>query len=141
MDDRARVFLVFPGVIVLLLGLVAGFPYSMAIGGELAAEPSAWRMAHLEGILNGLVLLGVAAAGGLLTLSDLEARIVKISLLVAGYGNIVAAVAAASFGVRGLSPEGPAANFAVFVVFTAAVFGVLIGLGVVAVGAWRSRAA
>ena len=41
MDDRARVFLVFHGVIVLLLGLVAGFPYAMAIGGSEGVEYAA----------------------------------------------------------------------------------------------------
>lgn len=139
MDSRYRVSLVLHGLIVILLGLLAGFPYALVVTGDLLGEPRAWSMAHLEGVLNGLVMLAVGAAGGSLALSVREARALTVGLLVAGYGNVVAAIIGASFGVRGLAPTGPAANFVVFALFTAAIVGVLLGLALAVLGAVRAR--
>jgi hypothetical protein len=97
-------------------------------------------MAHLEGVLNGLVLVGFGAAGGLLLVSARAARGLRAGLLVAGYGNVVAACIAAAAGVRGLAPECPAANLVVFALFTAAILGIFAALGIGIVGAWRRAA-
>lgn len=43
------------------------------------------------------------------------------ALLVAGYGNVIASVIAASFGVRGLALEPPPSGVLVFLLFTAAI--------------------
>ena len=88
-------------------------------------------------MLNGLVLLGTGAAGSLLALSAGQSRILQTSLLVAGYGNVVASVLGASFGVRGLTLSGPPVNVIVFLLFTAAIVGVLVGLFLAALGALR----
>jgi hypothetical protein len=141
MDDSTRSALVFHGILVILLGLLAGFPYALVVSGDLAGEVRAWRMAHLEGVLNGLVMIAVAAAGGLSVLTAFQSRLVVWGLLVAGYGNVAASILGASFGVRGLAPEGPWANFVVFGLFTAAIVGVFLGLGVAALGALRARRA
>jgi hypothetical protein len=139
MDARARSSLVLHGILVIVLGLLAGFPYALVISGDLTGELRAWRMAHLEGVLNGLLMLGVGAAGSLLVLSPGKTRLLVISLLVAGYGNVVASTLGAALGVRGLSPSGPAANLVVFLLFTAAIAGVFVGLGLAVVGALHSR--
>jgi hypothetical protein len=136
-DTRTRASLVGHGVVVILLGLLAGFPYALVISGDLEGELRAWRMAHMEGVLNGLVMLGVGAAGGLIALPRRQVRWMEWGLLVAGYGNVVAASLGAFAGVRGLAPSGPAVNLLVFVLFTAAIVGVLLGLGLAVVGAFR----
>jgi hypothetical protein len=138
-DSRSRATLVFHGVVVVLLGLLAGFPYALVISGDLAGEERAWRMAHLEGVLNGLLMLGIAAAGGQIALPPARVRLLLWSFGVAGYGNVVASVWGACFGVRGLTPAGPAANFVMYLLFLAAVLGVLLGLVLAAQGAWRAR--
>jgi hypothetical protein len=137
LETRVRSSLVAHGVIVIVLGLLAGFPFALVISGDLAGEVRAWRMAHLEGVLNGLVLVAIGAAGGLIALSPGQGRCLHVSLLVAGYGNVVAATLGAAFGVRGLTPAGPASNLVVFVLFTAAIIGVLLGLALAAFGALR----
>ncbi|MGH0035747.1 MAG: hypothetical protein ACQGVK_12045 [Myxococcota bacterium] len=139
MNTSLRASLVFHGVLVIVIGLLAGFPYAFVISGDLAGEVRAWRMAHLEGVLNGLVMIGIAASGGLMTLSAGQARWIHLGLLAAGYGNVAASIIGASFGVRGLQPTGPAANWVVFLLFTIAIVGVLGSLGLAALGAWRSR--
>lgn len=97
-------------------------------------------MAHLEGVLNGLVMIGVGGAGGLIVLTAARARWLWAGLLVAGYGNVIAASMAAVYGVRGLAPTLPAANVVVFLLFTAAIVGVFVGLYLAALGAFRQVA-
>lgn len=141
MNPSLRASLVLHGLVVIVLGLLAGFPYALVVTGDLAGEVRAWRMAHLEGVLNGLLMIAVASAGGLLQLTPGQGRWIVIGLLVAGYGNVAASVIGASFGVRGLAPAGPAANWLVYLLFMAAIVGVLLGLGLAAVGAARGRRA
>jgi hypothetical protein len=137
LSSDVRASLVLHGVVVIVLGLLAGFPYALVVTGDLQGEVRAWRMAHLEGVLNGLVLIGVGAAGSLIALGARQASWLFWSLLVAGYGNVVAATIGASFGVRGLTASGPAANLLVFTLFTAAIVGVFVGLALAGLGAWR----
>lgn len=138
-DTRLRASLVAHGVIVIVivLGLLAGFPFALVITGGLQGDLRAWRMAHLEGVLNGLVMIGVGAAGGLITLTPSQARWLWGGLLVAGYGNVVASTIAATFGVRGLEATLPVSNLVVFVLFTAAIVGVFVGLYLAALGSFR----
>lgn len=137
LSSHVRASLVLHGVVVIVLGLLAGFPYALVVTGDLAGEVRAWRMAHLEGVLNGLVLIGVGAAGSLIALGTRQAGWLFWSLLVAGYGNVIAATIGATFGVRGLNASGPAANLVVFTLFTAAIVGVFVGLYLAGLGAWR----
>jgi len=138
-DSGTRTSLVFHGIVVIVLGLLAGIPYALVIGGDLSGEVRAWRMAHLEGVLNGMLMIVISAAGDSLSLSAGRSRLLLRCFLVAGYGNIAASVIGASFGVRGLTPAGPASNFVTYAIFMAAVVAVLLGLGVAAQGALRAR--
>jgi hypothetical protein len=126
------------GAVVILIGLLAGFPYVYVISGQLAGEERAWRMAHLEGILNGLVVMAVAAGGARIALSAGHQRLLAASLIVAAYGNAVASILGAVFGVRGLGLQGPVANLVVFLLFSLAIVGILLGLGLVIVGVRRA---
>lgn len=138
MDSVSRASLVFHGILVIVLGLLAGIPYALVIEGDLMGDLRAWRMAHLEGVLNGMLMLVISAAGGSIVLSEARAQLLLWCFVVAGYGNLTASVLGASFGVRGLTPAGPAANFITFLIFMAAVVGVLLGLGLAAQGALRA---
>lgn len=139
MESGARASLVFHGIIVIVLGLLAGIPYALVIGGDLSGDLRAWRMAHLEGVLNGMLMLVISAAGASMTLSPGRSRLLVKCLGVAGYGNVTASVLGACFGVRGLTPTGPASNLITYAIFMAAVVGVLWGLGIAAQGALRAR--
>jgi len=88
-------------------------------------------------VLNGLVLLAVAGVGERLTLGVGAQRWLAWSLVVTAYGNVVAATLGAATGNRGLTPAGPLANLAVYVLFMVAVGAVALGLVLVAVGARR----
>jgi hypothetical protein len=137
MHDDARRQLAFHGSVAIFLGLMAGFPFAFVILGQMAGDVRAWRMAHLEGVLNGMLLWAVAGFGSVLRLGESAERWLVRALVVTAYGNSIAAILGATAGERGLEPGGSLANMTVYVLFMvalAAVFGVV---GVVAAGARR----
>jgi hypothetical protein len=137
MERALRRTMVFHGAIVVLLGMLAGFPYAFVVMGSLEGSERAWRMAHLEGVLNGLLLLAVAGVGGRLVLPARQGQVLAWALVVTGYANVVAAIIGATFAVRGLAPGGSFSNTIVYTLFMAAIAGVFVALGLVAAGARR----
>jgi len=138
MEMRWRAHMVLHGALVVVIGLLAGLPYAFVLTGAMAGEERAWKMAHLEGVLNGLLVLAVAAAGDALRLPARAQAVLAISLVGMAYANVLASILGASVGVRGLSPGGPPANTVVYLLFWLAIVGVFVGLGCVVAGA-RSR--
>jgi len=134
MEKKLRASLIFHGAIVIILGLLAGFPYALVLQGQMEGEPRAWSMAHLEGVLNGLLCLGAAGAFGKLALSAGQLRVMTWSFILMAYGNVVASVIGAVTGQRGLELAGPMSNMIVFAIFMIAVVLVLVALGLLAYG-------
>lgn len=152
MSEHARATLIVHGALVFLAGLLAGFPYAFFELGKIALWPfigdiavtipgdtRAWRMAHLEGILNGLVLFGVAAIAPLLRLQGREPAWLTGCLIVTAWGNTVAAIVGPYSGGRGLEFSGGLANRIMFLLFTAAVVAVITAMIIVLRGATRQR--
>lgn len=135
MNERQRLQLALHGALVILLGLAAGFPYALVVTGQLAGDERAWRMAHAEGVQNGMMMLAVAGAGGLLRLDRRRSRLCAWALVVASYGNVIASIVGAATGQRGLQAAAPLANIVVFALFVVAMGGVLTGLALVVAGA------
>jgi len=131
--------MIFHGAVVILLGLLAGFPYALVVTGSLAGSERAWRMAHLEGVLNGLLVIVVAAVWDRLALDGWKRDVLAWSLVLMAYGNVVASVIGATFAVRGLEPGGSPSNTLVYLLFMMAVVGIVVGIGLVAEGAWKRR--
>ena len=150
MAERLRALLVANGALVFMVGLVAGFPFTFvilgkivlwplpgALGAHLPGDVRGWRMAHLEGILNGLTLIAVAAAAPWLTLGPRAQHWVAWLLIATAWGNVVASVIGPVFGGRGLEFGGGAANSLMYLLFVAAVVAVLVAMGLVFWGAVR----
>ena len=100
MAERLRALLVANGALVFMVGLVAGFPFTFVILGKIVLWPlpgalevhlpgdvRGWRMAHLEGILNGLTLIAVAAAAPWLTLGPRAQHWVAWLLIATAWGK------------------------------------------------------
>ena len=137
MTRDAAVTLTLHGLIVLLLGLLCGAPYGAAIVGGWGDEAvRAWKLAHLEGVQNGILVLALAGVGGFLRLGRGEEKVVVWGAVLAAYGNVVGALLGALTGRRGLAPEGPLANWLVFVAFMFGMWGLLIAVPLAAKGAW-----
>lgn len=137
LEPRVGKSLVGHGLVVILLGLLVGFPYALVVTGSMPGAERAWKMAHLEGVLNGMLLVAIGAAGDSLSLSKRESRWLEWMLIVTAYGNVLAATFGAATGERGLSPAGPIANFIVYAGFMIAVVAVLLAIGLAALGAFR----
>jgi len=141
MTLRAVAILVLNGLLVLLLGLVAGAPYGAALVEGWGDEPiRAWKLAHGEGIQNGILLLALAGCSRWIALGDRGTRVVVWGTVLAAWGNAIGAVFGALVGHRGLVPEGPIANWIVFVAFMFGMWGVLVAIPVAAWGAWKGLA-
>jgi hypothetical protein len=116
MNERSRVLLVANGAglwitvvltgwmyMFLLLGEIVLFPVIPSIDVQIPGEARAWNMAHLEGVTNGLLLMGLAAIAPLLTLSERQNRILFWSALISGWGFTIPAWANALVDTRGLA--------------------------------------
>lgn len=104
------------GLLVILVGLFCGFGLGFAINGEvglspipitfdytMAAEPRAWRSAHVGAITNGLMSLLFAAVLPFLSLQTRAAQKVVTGTVIVIWGNTVFYVAALWAPNRGLS--------------------------------------
>lgn len=139
--------LVAHGALVFLFGLAAGFPFAFEILGRLELWPvpgsvpismpgdvRGWRMAHLEGILNGLVLISVGSFGDRLRLGPRGVAWVVYGLLVCAWGNIVASWIGPLTETRGLAFT-VGWNGLVYLLFVAAIVGGVGAMAMVFVGA------
>lgn len=143
MPTRHHSMLIGHGALVFILGLVAGVPFLWAIdavatgGGALEAEAlRAWRMAHLEGTLNGMLMIAVAAAAKQLTLNEGRSAIITWGLVATGWGNILASFISGMTGGRGLAFTGIDWNTLTFTLFSIAIVGVIAAFVVLAQAAF-----
>jgi hypothetical protein len=143
MNHRLRSLLVVHGALVFLVGMAAGIPFAMVLlaGADSPPVPGdvrGWRMAHLEGVLNGFMLFVVAGIGRDVVLTQRTQAILFWSLLVTAWGNIIASIIGPIFGARGLAFGVGSANNLMYVLFMAAVFAVIVAMLVTVRGAWRA---
>ncbi|MGH2775046.1 MAG: hypothetical protein ACRDJT_06390 [Actinomycetota bacterium] len=109
--------LAFHGTVVLLIGLLAGIGFSYAAATEPVTSDlyKNWRFAHLEGMVNGIVVL---AAAGVWAYIDTGRRAVDIGrwlLLIGAYANAIGPWITALFiGHRVIEPSGLLENVVVW---------------------------
>jgi hypothetical protein len=118
------------GLIVLLLGVLAGFPFWLAIlgrGGDRAA--GAWRVAHATLIATGLVLMSVGFVSPWLILSPPLRALATGSLVASGYGFAFAMIVGAAVGIRGLTPWPLGFSTLLFLGHLIGALGSVVGLG------------
>src|SRR5262249_14788366 len=115
------------------------FPGALAWSGP--GDVRAWRMAHLEGILNGLTLIGVAAVGSELALGERAQAVVAWALVVTAWGNMIASLIGPRTGGRGLQFGHGGATSLMYVLFVVAVAAVVIAMALVCRGAFRAASA
>jgi hypothetical protein len=152
-SDRLQSMMIAHGALVFLVGMVTGFPFAFVILQKVALWPMpaidwtlpgdvrAWRMAHLEGILNGLALIAVAAAGKRMALGARAHAWIAWGLIVTAWGNMAASVIGPLYGVRGLEFGGGLANSLMYLLFVVAIVAVMIAMGLVARGAFAAARA
>jgi hypothetical protein len=114
-DSRRQ--LAFHGSMVLLIGLLAGIGFSYAattasVSSDLYKN---WRFAHMEGLLNGIVVLAVAGAWPAIGRRGTTVAVGKWLLILGAYANAIGPWITALFiGHRVIEPHSPLENFVVY---------------------------
>jgi hypothetical protein len=115
MDTPAR-YLLFHGSIVLLIGLLCGMPYGIAITRKQGDEViRAWKLAHGALSLGGTTMIAMAAIVSSLQVAEMIQWLLSIALIASGYGFCFALTLEPFVGDRGLSWTGIWSNKVVFV--------------------------
>ncbi len=111
-----------------LIMVVVQAAYHQAPMFNPGADYRGWMMAHLEGLFNGLLVIGVGAICRIGTMPPAREKILVPALLIGGWGNTVAAILAPVFGVRGMVFDGSVANNVVAGLFTVALLASVVAL-------------
>jgi hypothetical protein len=155
MTERMRVLLFLNGTGLFLLAIFIGWIWFFALLERIVLWPlpidipvsipndgRAWRMAHMEGITQGLMLMGFAFGGRYMRLSARQFTWFFWSALVTAWLFTIPAMFNAMFGTRGLAfgggPFKPGlANDLIYLSGWPPVLGVHIMLALALYGLWR----
>lgn len=155
MNERQRQVLIVNGVALLVGSVLVGWvffffllkqvvlwPVVPSVPVEIPGDERGWRMAHMEGITHGLLLLALGAIGGRLHLGPRAARWLQWSALVQAWLFFLPSAFGPLAGVRGLAfGGGPfgggVANDLMYVSGWPAVIAVHVMLVLLAIGAVR----
>ena len=155
MTERMRTLLFLNGVGLLILAIFIGWTWFFTLLGKIVLWPlpidipislpddgRAWRMAHMEGITHGLLLMAWGAGGCFFRLSARQFTWFFWSALANAWLFTIPAIFNALFGTRGLSfggaPfKGGLANDVIYLSGFPPVLAVHILLVLAALGAWR----
>jgi hydroxylaminobenzene mutase len=96
--QNADRLLVRAGFILFTLALLTGFAIPAFLNQKMAAG------AHVTGVLNALVLMGLGLAWGLLAVSPLQAKLTRGAFLYASYVNWANSCLGAAWGTNRLTP-------------------------------------
>ncbi len=114
--------LVVHGLLLVLLGMVLGFPLTHVItSADTPLVQLAWRSSHTTLVTGGTLFVAVAGVGQHLRLGVRPARFATGALVLASYLFAAVLTAGPLLGARGLEPVGPPSHVAVHVGFLAAI--------------------
>ena len=138
--QKSQRLLVGHGALVLLVAFVIGFGFLFFLVGDIRLWPipgsidyqmpgtyDAWRMAHMEGIINGFGLWLLAAVLPLLNLSARASRLIATGMIITAWTIVIASCFDPLFpDARGLAltSESNLLNDVAFLLF-------VIGIGIV----------
>lgn len=155
MPARTRALLFLNGVGLFILAVSIGWIWFFALLKSLVLWPlpfdipvsipddgRAWRMAHMEGITQGLLLMAIGLGGQFMRLTGKQYVWLFWSSLVTGWLFTVPTIFNAIFGTRGLAFGGGPfksgmANDVIYLFGWPPVIAVNIMLGLAALGVWR----
>ncbi len=146
--DALQRLLIGHGALLLFVGGILGFGFLFFLIGKIALWPipweleyqlpgtyDAWRMAHMEGITNGLFLWLAAALLPVFPFSPKGRKRIAWGVIAIGWSIVIASAFDPFFPEsRGLEMGGSATNIAAFLLFYIGVPGVMI---LTAIIAWR----
>ena len=120
-NDRAR--LVYHGAIVLLVGLLCGYP---TVVESLSGPGRLWHTAHEALLMIGIWLLASSSVLPALALERREASGLFWSLVAMGYGFMIAVIVQAITGVEAFEPGRSPASILAFTGSAVGILGALL---------------
>ncbi|MEL6658422.1 MAG: hypothetical protein AAFY48_18560 [Bacteroidota bacterium] len=111
--------LFFHGFIILLIGLIGGYPFSFSAHNKKERE-TAWRLFHFASCMGGIMLIAIAACLHVLEISEASTFWVLFFSLIANYAFVLGMFIAAVSGERGLKWEKKFLNKAVYILYSVA---------------------
>ncbi|MDO8420737.1 MAG: hypothetical protein Q7S99_01120 [Parvibaculum sp.] len=125
-----------------LLNAIVLWPLPIDIPVSIPDDGRAWRMAHMEGITQGLLLMAIGLGGQFMRLTPKQYVWLFWSSLVTGWLFTVPTIFNAIFGTRGLAFGGGPfkaglANDVIYLFGWPPVVAVHIMLGLTVLGLWR----
>lgn len=121
------------GFLFFLIGKIALWPIPGEINVQLPGTYDGWRMAHLEGILNGVLLWLTAAVLRFLPFGEIGLRRTVNWLIIVGWTFVIASTIDPLFlDSRGLEFGGPFSNLVAFFLFYVGVLAVMIIMPIIA---------
>jgi len=131
-------YLLFNGSLVILAGLLLGFPLRYAIVKRKKEIINAWRVAHSILVMDGLFMLVVGLAIPYLILDGLSVWVLVWSLVASGYGFVVAFTIGAWKGLQGLTAKPFGLNTLLFAAHIVGALGSLVGIVILIYGFFNS---
>ena len=136
MDEPAR-YILFNGVIVLLLGLIAGIPYGRSIlKNESEERITAWRVAHSSITIGSILMFALSSLLSNLAANSLIIWLIAVLFIVSGYAFSLALYVGPIVGHRGLSSRGPVSAKVVYLGNSIGALTSLAGATVLLYAAW-----
>jgi hypothetical protein len=127
--------LVLHGAIILLVGLLCGYP---SIVEEVSRSGRTWTAAHSALLMLGVWLIASAAVLPLLELPRREGNALLLSLTGGAYSFTTAVVVQAATGVRAISPDVSGISLVAFAANLLAVLGTILAASLTVLGAWNA---
>ena len=113
--NQLALHLTLHGGIVLLIGLLSGIPYGVAINQKTHEDiVRGWRVAHSGLSMGGTTMIAFSAVLSSLELDQLFSSILVWSTVISGYGFCIALPYGAWLGYRGLTIDEPVQNKVVY---------------------------
>ncbi len=131
-------YLLFNGSLVILAGLLLGFPLRYAIVKKKEEIVNAWRVAHSVLVMDGMMMIIVGLTIPYLILDGLSVWVLVWSLVASGYGFVVAFTIGAWKGLRGLTAKPFGLNTLLFAAHIVGALGSLIGIVIVIYGSMKA---
>jgi hypothetical protein len=120
--------MIFHGTVVLLIGLIAGFPFLIGIVRKAETRRiDAWRAAHTGLSGTGVMVIAMGAALQLWAANGALATVATTGIVLGAYGIALAMTLAALTGARGLVAGGPISNWVVYAAYMVGVPATLVG--------------
>jgi hypothetical protein len=133
LDAQRR--LVLHGAIILLVGLLCGYP---SIVEEASRSGRMWQAAHSALLMLGVWLIAMAAILPLLELPRREREALLLTLTGGAYSFMTAVVIQAATGVRAISPDVSGISLVAFAANLLAVLGTILAASLTVMGAWNA---